>query len=321
MALGHGRAQVQHVTIGGTARRQGDPLPAPRDPGLRRRSCEIGAILAPFMTRPMSSGVYDIAEHRGPHDVGRHEHHADRRLPRRRASGGDGGDRAGDGPVRRRDRQGPGRGPPDQPDPEVHGLVHDHRSARRTTSATTRRRSTRRSTRAGYAELRAEQARRRASGDDKQLGIGVSVYVEITGGVPPAGDNAKIEVHDDGSATVYTGTSPHGQGHDTAWSMITTERTGIPMDRITLVWGDTDLVPEGGGTMGSRSLQHGGSAVNQAATELVEKATAARRRRCSKPTRPTSCSTRTPARSTSPARRPCRRRGPSSPPRRRPTIR
>ena len=101
----------------------------------------------------------------------------------------------------------------------------------------------------------------------------MSVYVEITGGVPPAGDNAKIEVHDDGSATVYTGTSPHGQGHDTAWSMITTEQTGIPMDRITLVWGDTDLVPEGGGTMGSRSLQHGGSAVNQAAIELVEKAT------------------------------------------------
>ena len=125
---------------------------------------------------------------------------------------------------------------------------------------------------AGYTELRAEQAKRRESGADKQLGIGVSVYVEITGGVPPAGDNAKIEVHDDGSATVYTGTSPHGQGHDTAWSMITTEQTGIPMDRITLVWGDTDLVPEGGGTMGSRSLQHGGSAVNKAAVELVEKA-------------------------------------------------
>jgi carbon-monoxide dehydrogenase large subunit len=125
---------------------------------------------------------------------------------------------------------------------------------------------------AGYDDLRAEQARRRADGDDKQLGIGVSVYVEITGGVPPTGDAAKIEVHDDGSATVYTGTSPHGQGHDTAWSMITTERTGIPMDRITLVWGDTDQVPEGGGTMGSRSLQHGGAAVNQAAIELVEKA-------------------------------------------------
>jgi carbon-monoxide dehydrogenase large subunit len=125
---------------------------------------------------------------------------------------------------------------------------------------------------AGYGELRAEQARRRAAGDAKQLGIGVSVYVEITGGTPPMGEAAKIEVQHDGSALVYTGTSPHGQGHDTAWSMIASDQTGIPMDRITLVWGDTDLVPEGGGTMGSRSLQHGGAAVNQAAIELVEKA-------------------------------------------------
>jgi carbon-monoxide dehydrogenase large subunit len=54
--------------------------------------------------------------------------------------------------------------------------------------------------------------------------------------------------------------------------MIASEQTGIPMDRITLVWGDTDLVPAGGGTMGSRSLQQGGAAVNKAAIELVEKA-------------------------------------------------
>ena len=130
---------------------------------------------------------------------------------------------------------------------------------------------------------------------------------------PPAGDGAKIEVHDDGTATVYTGTSPHGQGHDTAWSMITTEQTGIPMDRITLVWGDTDLVPEGGGTMGSRSLQHGGAAVNQAADRARREGDRSSPRRCSRPTKPTSCSTRTPARSTSPARRRCRRPGPTSP--------
>jgi carbon-monoxide dehydrogenase large subunit len=71
---------------------------------------------------------------------------------------------------------------------------------------------------------------------------------------------------------VYTGTSPHGQGHDTSWSMIASDQTGIPMDKITLIWGDTDLVPEGGGTMGSRSLQQGGAAVNKASIELVEKA-------------------------------------------------
>ena len=88
------------------------------------------------------------------------------------------------------------------------------------------------------------------------------------------GEAAKIEVADDGTATIYTGTSPHGQGHDTAWSMIASNQTGIPMDEITLVWGDTDLVPAGGGTMGSRSLQQGGAAVDKAAIELVEKARA-----------------------------------------------
>jgi carbon-monoxide dehydrogenase large subunit len=125
---------------------------------------------------------------------------------------------------------------------------------------------------AGYEELRAEQARRRESGDATQIGIGVSTYVEITGGVPPMGEAAKIEVHADGTATIYTGTSPHGQGHDTSWSMIASEQTGIPMDRIRLVWGDTDLVPVGGGTMGSRSLQQGGAAVDKAAAELVDMA-------------------------------------------------
>ena len=84
-------------------------------------------------------------------------------------------------------------------------------------------------------------------------------------------------MHPDGRATVYTGTSPHGQGHATAWSMIAHEETGIPMDLIDVVWGDTDLVPAGGGTMGSRSLQQGGAAVQQAAIELVARARRSRR--------------------------------------------
>jgi carbon-monoxide dehydrogenase large subunit len=127
---------------------------------------------------------------------------------------------------------------------------------------------------AGYAELRAEQARRRASGDVRQLGIGLASYVEITGmgdgeGTPPQ-ENATVEVHPDGTATILTGTSPHGQGHETAWAMIASEELGIPVDKITLKWGDTDLIPEGGGTGGSRSLQQGGAAVQQAALELID---------------------------------------------------
>lgn len=126
---------------------------------------------------------------------------------------------------------------------------------------------------ADYPALRAEQAARRERGDVRQLGIGLSVYVEITGGGSEAGaprENALVEVHPDGSATILTGTSPHGQGHSTVWAMLASDELGIPVDRITVRWGDTDLVPQGGGTGGSRSLQQGGAAVQQATGELID---------------------------------------------------
>src|SRR5262249_13742939 len=124
---------------------------------------------------------------------------------------------------------------------------------------------------AGYGELRAEQARRRASGDTLQLGIGLSSYVEITGPGGEAGgpnENGTVEVHPDGTATVLTGTSPHGQGHVTVWAMLVSDELGIPMDKITVKWGDTDLIPRGGGTGGSRSLQLGRAAGPQGSPEL-----------------------------------------------------
>jgi carbon-monoxide dehydrogenase large subunit len=126
---------------------------------------------------------------------------------------------------------------------------------------------------ADYAGLRRDQAARRERGDTVQLGIGLSVYVEITGGGGEAGasrENATVEIHPDGTASILTGTSPHGQGHSTVWAMLASEELGIPIDKITVKWGDTDLIPEGGGTGGSRSLQQGGAAVKQAALELVE---------------------------------------------------
>ncbi len=125
---------------------------------------------------------------------------------------------------------------------------------------------------AGYAELRAEQARRRERGDVVQLGIGLSTYVEITAADASDGETARLVVDDSGSATVYTGTSPHGQGHHTAWAMLVQDELGIPMDRVTVIHGDTDAVPEAVGTYGSRSLQLGGAAVHQAAIEVREKA-------------------------------------------------
>jgi carbon-monoxide dehydrogenase large subunit len=97
--------------------------------------------------------------------------------------------------------------------------------------------------------------------------------VEITGGGADAGgpnENGTVEVHPDGTATVLTGTSPHGQGHQTVWAMIVSDELGIPVDKITVKWGDTDLIPKGGGTGGSRSLQLGGAAVQQASRELLD---------------------------------------------------
>ena len=126
---------------------------------------------------------------------------------------------------------------------------------------------------AGYAELRKEQQARRAAGEVTQLGIGLSCYVEITGMGAEAGgpsENATVEVHADGTATILTGTSPHGQGHETVWATLASDELGIPIDKITVKWGDTDLIPEGGGTGGSRSLQQGGAAVRQASRDLLD---------------------------------------------------
>ena len=271
VALGHGRAQLQYVTIGGS--RDGKvshyQLHAIQDSGA---FADVGCVLAPFMTRPMSSGVYAI-----PNIEVRTTSVVTNTTPVV-AYRGAGRPEATAAIERAMDMFALeiGKDPVDvrrvnlipkflEPHTTAIGQTYDvgdfEVALDKALSA------------AGYADLRAEQAARRAGGDAKQLGIGVSVYVEITGGVPPLGDDAKIEVLDDGRAVVYTGASPHGQGHDTAFSMIIAEHTGIPMDRIELVWGDTDRVPLGGGTMGSRSLQHAGGAVNNASIELVEQAT------------------------------------------------
>jgi len=123
----------------------------------------------------------------------------------------------------------------------------------------------------GYDDLRREQAERRERGDTVQLGIGVAVYVEITAG-GGASENGRVEVHPDGTATVFAGTSAHGQGHQTSYAMLVSAQTGIPVVDIVLVDGDTDRIPEGGGTGGSRSMQLGGSAVSQATEALVDAA-------------------------------------------------
>ena len=124
---------------------------------------------------------------------------------------------------------------------------------------------------AGFEELRAEQRSRRELGDPVQLGIGVATFVDRTAGVPGSEFGAVL-LRDDGSVLVRTGSSPYGQGHHTSWAMLVSERTGIPMEEIEVFHGDTDVVPRGGITGGSRSVQRAGSAVAVATDNLVEEA-------------------------------------------------
>ncbi|HEX6785550.1 MAG TPA: xanthine dehydrogenase family protein molybdopterin-binding subunit [Acidimicrobiales bacterium] len=125
--------------------------------------------------------------------------------------------------------------------------------------------------RAGYERLLAEQAERRARGDRWQLGIGVSTYVEITAG-GASSEYGSVAVGEDGTVTVSAGTSAHGQGHATSFAMLVADRLHVPLVSIRYVQSDTDLVPRGGGTGGSRSLQIGGTAVYNAAGAVVERA-------------------------------------------------
>ena len=194
----------------------------------------------------MAPAVVRHREGRVARTLGRHHHDVDRGLPRRRPAGGDRRDRAGDGPVRGRDRDGPGRGAPAQP--ARRPFPASPPRARRPYDSGEYAEGARRgcSTRPGYAELRAEQAARRERGDVVQLGIGVWPFVEITGGGGGCrNENATVEVHPDGTVTVLTGTSPHGQGHATAWAMLASEQLDIPVEKITVKHGDTDLVPRG----------------------------------------------------------------------------
>ena len=121
-----------------------------------------------------------------------------------------------------------------------------------------------------YEGLRLEQAERRARNDPIQLGIGVSTYVEITAFA--GSEFGSVEVHEDGTVTVLTGVSPHGQGHETSLAQIASGRLGVPLEVVRVIHSDTELVPRGNGTYASRSLQLGGSAVFEASGTVVDKA-------------------------------------------------
>jgi carbon-monoxide dehydrogenase large subunit len=268
--LGHGRAQIQNCTLGGT--RDGHLLvfevSVLQDAGAYPA---VGAIL-PTMTRIMASGVYDIARirfestsvvtntcptvaYRGagrpeaaaaiermvdlfaaeiemdPAELRRRNFFPPEAFPLRTASGG-------------------------RYDSGEYAAALDLVLAG-----------------AGYDDLRAEQRRRREARNPVVLGIGLSTYVEITNPVR-GGEYGSMEILPGGKAVVRTGASAHGQGHHTTFAMIASELTGIPLEKIEVRHGDTDDIPRGSGTGGSKSLQLGGSAVRFATLAAVESAKA-----------------------------------------------
>ena len=122
-----------------------------------------------------------------------------------------------------------------------------------------------------YQELRREQKSRRERGERLQLGIGISLYVEMTAvGIPTEYGSAGVEA--DGTIVVSAGTTSTGQGHETAYAQVAALALGVPLDVVRVVESDTGSVSRGDGTYGSRSLQMGGSAIRGACLALVEKA-------------------------------------------------
>jgi carbon-monoxide dehydrogenase large subunit len=135
----------------------------------------------------------------------------------------------------------------------------------------------------GYESLKAEQAKRREAGSTKHLGVGMATYVEMCGLAPSrvlaslnygAGgwESATVRLLPTGKVQVVTGSSPHGQGHETSWSMLVADKFGISPDDVEVLHSDTLISPLGMDTYGSRSLSVGGVAVDMAAQKVLDKA-------------------------------------------------
>jgi len=268
VGLGHGRGQRQHITIGGT--RDGQILAyrlrLTQEAGAYPR---MGAMM-PFITMRMASGVYEIPSievsaasyvtnttptvaYRG---AGRPEAAAaiERAVDLFAAEIG-----MDPAEVRRRNAVAPDR----FPFRNATGTTYDSGDY---ATALDRALDV-----AGYDGLRADQRRRREAGDRTALGIGMSLYVEVTAGFP-SHEHGQVELRPDGTLLARSGTNPYGQGHGTTWAMLISERTGVPIDKIEVRFGDTDFFPDGTTTGGSRSVQVGGVAMDRAATALVDQA-------------------------------------------------
>ncbi|CAA9550807.1 MAG: Aerobic carbon monoxide dehydrogenase (quinone), large chain [uncultured Thermomicrobiales bacterium] len=120
----------------------------------------------------------------------------------------------------------------------------------------------------GYADLRREQAEGRANG--RYLGIGLASYVEICGFGPY--ESSTVRVEPSGAVSIFTGISPHGQGHETTFAQLAADHLGADFDQVFVHHGDTSNTPQGNGTMGSRGLAVGGGALMLSLKKVQEKA-------------------------------------------------
>jgi len=123
---------------------------------------------------------------------------------------------------------------------------------------------------ADYAQLRREQAARRLTNGPTQIGIGLCVYVEVTSS--QGGEWGSVEVTPEGRAVVRVGTCAYGQGHATAFGAIVSAELGMSIDEVDFIQGDTDLIPRGKGSAGSRTIQTAGVSVTRAAEALLSRA-------------------------------------------------
>ena len=130
---------------------------------------------------------------------------------------------------------------------------------------------------AGFAERR-----RRSEARGKLRGIGFSAYIEACGIAPSAvvgslgagvglWESAQVRFNATGTVSVLTGSHSHGQGHETTFAQVVSDKLGVPFEQIEIVHGDTGVVPMGMGTYGSRSLAVGGSAIVKACDKIIEK--------------------------------------------------
>jgi len=127
--------------------------------------------------------------------------------------------------------------------------------------------------RSDYDQLRSDQQRLRAEGGAVQRGVGIASYNHRTCG--GGGESALVRINVDGSATVVTGTTSQGQGHEETWRKIASGELGIAPEHITVVEGVTDEIATGVGAVGSRSVQTAGLAIHEASAQVVADATAA----------------------------------------------